>query len=192
MVFTSSMYSKILGPSPQGLMQSWFGAVGGLARIVAPILVTHLYTNFGPRWTFISVDTLVVMCILLFIVTSKKLIPYHMYVLGKTTNTLSSSSSIDTTIETHNDVNMNPKDFEGGNLCSGGGNLCSSGGNLCSGGGNLCSGGGNLCSGDALGELSKPVMRNTLVKYEHQYRTRPNSWSLVDRSSFYCSDTDFI
>ena len=36
MVLTSSMYSKILGPSPQGVMQSWYGAVGGLARIGRP------------------------------------------------------------------------------------------------------------------------------------------------------------
>ena len=150
------MYSKVLGPSPQGLMQSWFGAVGGLARIVAPILVTYLYTNFGPRWTFISVDSLVVLSMLLFMVTAKKLIPYHLYILKTNTMRLSSTSSIDTT-DVVKDVNMNQK------------------------------------SHDEMSELNKPVkMRNTVVKYEQQYRTRPNSWSLVDRSSFYCSDTDFI
>ena len=44
---------------------------------------------------------------------------------------------------------------------------------------------------DGLSELGKPVLRNSIVKYD-QYRNRPNSWSLVDRSSFYCSDSDFI
>jgi len=81
MVLTSSMYSKILGPSPQGVMQSWFGATGGVARIVSPLLVTYLYANFGPRWTFVSIDSLVVFAIIILLLTHRRLIPYHLFVL---------------------------------------------------------------------------------------------------------------
>lgn len=85
MVFTSAMYSKVLGPGPQGLMQSWFGAIGGMSRITAPVLVTYLYVEFGPRWTFISVDSLVVLSMLIFLVTYQRLLPFHMFVLKKNT-----------------------------------------------------------------------------------------------------------
>ena len=83
MVFTSSMYSKILGPRPQGIMQSLYGATGGTARIIAPLLVTYMYVGFGPLWTFISVDSLILMAILLFMLFCKRLTPYHLYVLDK-------------------------------------------------------------------------------------------------------------
>ena len=86
MVFSSSIYSKVLGPGPQGLMQSWYGATGGIARISAPVFITYLYVDLGPRWTFISVDSLVVVSILIFVFTYNRLIPYHLFVLNKNDN----------------------------------------------------------------------------------------------------------
>ena len=77
------MYSKILGPRPQGVMQSCYGATGGLARIVSPLLVTYLYANFGPRWTFVSVDSLVVLAVVVLLCTYRRLVPYHLYVLHR-------------------------------------------------------------------------------------------------------------
>lgn len=83
MVFTSSLYSKVLGPGPQGLMQSWFGAIGGIARITAPVIITYSYVDLGPRWTFISEDAFVLLSIFIFIFSYRKLVPYHKFIISK-------------------------------------------------------------------------------------------------------------
>ena len=58
-------------------------AVGGVARTAGPALVTYMYVLLGPRWTFLSVDGLLIAAILVIIVTYKRLIPYHVMVLKK-------------------------------------------------------------------------------------------------------------
>ncbi|XP_057315275.1 major facilitator superfamily domain-containing protein 8-like isoform X2 [Hydractinia symbiolongicarpus] len=83
LVMTTTIYSKILGPKPQGIMQSWFAATGGAARTIGPALVTYAYVEIGPRWTFFSVDGLLMISTVLLILAYKKLIPYHLFVLRK-------------------------------------------------------------------------------------------------------------
>lgn len=83
MVLTTSMYSKIIGPRPQGLLQSWLAAVGGVARTAGPALVTYMYVLLGPRWTFLSTDGLVVAAILILIICYKRMIPFHVMVVKK-------------------------------------------------------------------------------------------------------------
>ena len=50
---------------------------------MSPLLVTYLYANFAPRWTFVSVDSLVVLAVVVLLCTYRRLIPYHLYVLHK-------------------------------------------------------------------------------------------------------------
>jgi len=90
-------------------------AVGGIARTAGPALVTYLYVLAGPRWTFLSVDGLLIGAILLIIVSYKRLIPYHIMVLKKNKNIISmdlddpvfsrlhSCSSADTYLEDQNE-----------------------------------------------------------------------------------------
>lgn len=96
----------------QGLLQSWFAAVGGIARTAGPAFVTYMYISSGPRWTFISADGLLILAILVAVIGYKRLIPYHVFVLKKSKNIitadcdtlfigsrLQSSSSADTYVD---------------------------------------------------------------------------------------------
>ncbi|XP_069944648.1 major facilitator superfamily domain-containing protein 8 isoform X2 [Cherax quadricarinatus] len=49
---SSSFFSKLLGPKPQGVWMGILTSTGGLSRVVGPIFVSYLYTALGTRWTF--------------------------------------------------------------------------------------------------------------------------------------------
>ena len=83
LVLTTSIYSKIIGPRSQGLLQSWLAAVGGIARTVGPAIVTYMYVLAGPRWTFLTVDGFLIAALLVMAFCYKRLIPYHVMVLKK-------------------------------------------------------------------------------------------------------------
>ncbi|VDI77954.1 MFS transporter, ceroid-lipofuscinosis neuronal protein 7, partial [Mytilus galloprovincialis] len=55
-VMTYTLYSKILGPKPQGMMMGWLTASGSLARTVGPIFVSQVYNAYGPRHLSSSLD----------------------------------------------------------------------------------------------------------------------------------------
>jgi len=48
-----SMFSKKLGPGPQGTVMGWIGSVGSCGRIVGPILSGVLYRRFGQSSIFV-------------------------------------------------------------------------------------------------------------------------------------------
>ncbi|KAL3880090.1 hypothetical protein ACJMK2_032359, partial [Sinanodonta woodiana] len=48
-VISYTIYSKILGPKPQGLWMGWLTAAGSLARTLGPVFVTLVYDAYGPR-----------------------------------------------------------------------------------------------------------------------------------------------
>ncbi|KAL4660964.1 major facilitator superfamily domain-containing protein 8 isoform X1 [Arapaima gigas] len=51
-VMSYTLYSKIIGPKPQGVYMGWLTASGSGARTLGPVFVSHVYTNLGTRWTF--------------------------------------------------------------------------------------------------------------------------------------------
>ncbi|XP_078261411.1 major facilitator superfamily domain-containing protein 8 isoform X1 [Rhinoraja longicauda] len=51
-VLTYTLYSKILGPKPQGIYMGWLTASGSGARTLGPAFVGQVYPRYGPRWTF--------------------------------------------------------------------------------------------------------------------------------------------
>uniref|UniRef100_A0A3B4ZXH3 Major facilitator superfamily domain containing 8 n=1 Tax=Stegastes partitus TaxID=144197 RepID=A0A3B4ZXH3_9TELE len=51
-VMSYTLYSKILGPKPQGVYMGWLTASGSGARTLGPVFVSHVYTLLGPRWAF--------------------------------------------------------------------------------------------------------------------------------------------
>ncbi|XP_013386256.1 major facilitator superfamily domain-containing protein 8 isoform X5 [Lingula anatina] len=76
-VMTYTLFSKILGPKPQGIMMGWLTASGSLARTLGPIFVSQFYQNLGPRWTFSIIAGVVVVTIGVIIGMFKKLVPYQ-------------------------------------------------------------------------------------------------------------------
>ncbi|XP_068136078.1 major facilitator superfamily domain-containing protein 8 [Hyperolius riggenbachi] len=51
-VMSYTLYSKIIGPKPQGVYMGWLTAAGSAARTLGPVFVSETYTHLGPRWTF--------------------------------------------------------------------------------------------------------------------------------------------
>uniref|UniRef100_A0A8D3BYD6 Major facilitator superfamily (MFS) profile domain-containing protein n=1 Tax=Scophthalmus maximus TaxID=52904 RepID=A0A8D3BYD6_SCOMX len=51
-VMSYTLYSKILGPRPQGVYMGWLTASGSGARTLGPVFVSQVYTLLGPRWAF--------------------------------------------------------------------------------------------------------------------------------------------
>lgn len=75
-VMSYTLYSKILGPKPQGVYMGWLTAAGSGARTLGPIFVSHVYTLFGPRWAFSLICGMVIGAILLLIAVYKRLIAF--------------------------------------------------------------------------------------------------------------------
>ncbi|EPY85538.1 hypothetical protein CB1_000371036 [Camelus ferus] len=75
-VMSYTLYSKILGPKPQGVYMGWLTASGSAARILGPVFISQVYTSWGPRWAFSLVCGMVVLTITLLGVVYKRLIAY--------------------------------------------------------------------------------------------------------------------
>ncbi|EYB99248.1 hypothetical protein Y032_0124g1241 [Ancylostoma ceylanicum] len=52
-ICVTTIFSQVMGPCRQGTSQGLFIMAGSLGRLLAPLLMTALYTRFGPRapWT---------------------------------------------------------------------------------------------------------------------------------------------
>ncbi|XP_051650432.1 major facilitator superfamily domain-containing protein 8 isoform X2 [Manacus candei] len=75
-VMSYTLYSKILGPKPQGVYMGWLTASGSGARILGPVFVSQIYTHLGPRWAFSLICGVVVLSLLLLEIVYKRLIAF--------------------------------------------------------------------------------------------------------------------
>ncbi|RMB99544.1 hypothetical protein DUI87_23797 [Hirundo rustica rustica] len=75
-VMSYTLYSKVLGPKPQGVYMGWLTASGSGARILGPIFVSQIYTHLGPRWAFSLICGVVVVSLLLLEIVYKRLIAF--------------------------------------------------------------------------------------------------------------------
>ncbi|KAM5158970.1 major facilitator superfamily domain-containing protein 8 isoform 1-T1 [Callospermophilus lateralis] len=75
-VISYTLYSKILGPKPQGVYMGWLTASGSGARILGPVFISHVYTYLGPRWAFSLVCVIVLLTITLLGAVYKRLIAF--------------------------------------------------------------------------------------------------------------------
>ncbi|XP_006015676.2 major facilitator superfamily domain-containing protein 8 [Alligator sinensis] len=75
-VMSYTLYSKILGPKPQGVYMGWLTASGSGARILGPVFVSQIYTYFGPRWAFSLICGIIVLSLLVLEVVYKRLIAF--------------------------------------------------------------------------------------------------------------------
>ena len=72
-----TIYSKMLGPWPQGTMMGVLTGVGSLARALGPIVVSMLYGKEGPRISFIFLLSLISAAITLIAFTFKRYKEYN-------------------------------------------------------------------------------------------------------------------
>uniref|UniRef100_A0A8C1QET3 Major facilitator superfamily domain containing 8 n=1 Tax=Cyprinus carpio TaxID=7962 RepID=A0A8C1QET3_CYPCA len=75
-VMSYTLYSKILGPKPQGVYMGWLTASGSGARTLGPVFVSHVYTILGPRWAFSVICGIVLAAVVLLSAMYKRLIAF--------------------------------------------------------------------------------------------------------------------
>ena len=75
MAICQGMFSKVIGPRPQGLWMGLLTAVGSLARIVSPIFVSEIYKEFGTYWTFGLCAGSIVLAMVVTLATYGRLVP---------------------------------------------------------------------------------------------------------------------
>ncbi|XP_005991354.1 major facilitator superfamily domain-containing protein 8 [Latimeria chalumnae] len=75
-VMSYTLYSKILGPRPQGVYMGWLTASGSGARTLGPVFVSQVYTHLGPRWAFGLLCGIVILATLLLGVMYKRFIVF--------------------------------------------------------------------------------------------------------------------
>ncbi|XP_061814851.1 major facilitator superfamily domain-containing protein 8 [Nerophis lumbriciformis] len=75
-VMSYTLYSKILGPKPQGVYMGWLTASGSGARTLGPVFVSHVYTLLGPRWAFALICIMVAAAIVLLSAVYHRLIAF--------------------------------------------------------------------------------------------------------------------
>lgn len=68
-----TIFSKVLGPRPQGNWQGLITNAGCLSRITGPIFVIYGYTTYGPLWTFLAILILTFIPMIFLIILKKRL-----------------------------------------------------------------------------------------------------------------------
>ncbi|KAI1702462.1 major facilitator superfamily domain-containing protein [Ditylenchus destructor] len=50
----NTLFSKIIGPRRQGTQQGFLQMSGGMGGMIGPVMITSMYTSYGPRmvWNF--------------------------------------------------------------------------------------------------------------------------------------------
>ncbi|XP_065884613.1 major facilitator superfamily domain-containing protein 8-like isoform X2 [Dysidea avara] len=74
-----TIYSKLLGPWPQGLMMGFLSASASFGRIVGPSLLAKVYHEEGPRVTFLICIGVVLIGVITTIAFYTRLVPYSVY-----------------------------------------------------------------------------------------------------------------
>ncbi|VDN51458.1 unnamed protein product [Dracunculus medinensis] len=70
-----TIFSQILGPRKQGIMQGLFELGGCIARCVAPIILTILFESSGYLWSTISHIIMLLIGLFLLIIFYKRIVP---------------------------------------------------------------------------------------------------------------------
>ncbi|XP_064079304.1 major facilitator superfamily domain-containing protein 8-like isoform X2 [Macrobrachium nipponense] len=72
---SQAIYSKMLGPKPQGVWMGILTGVGGFSRILGPIFVTYVYTFYGTYLTFGVLTGAMALALVELSILYKQLIP---------------------------------------------------------------------------------------------------------------------
>ncbi|XP_042882470.1 major facilitator superfamily domain-containing protein 8-like [Penaeus japonicus] len=72
---SSSFFSKILGPKPQGVWMGILTSTGSLSRVTGPIFVSYMYTALGTRWTFGILLVIMSLTLVIISLLFKRLVP---------------------------------------------------------------------------------------------------------------------
>ncbi|XP_043068503.2 major facilitator superfamily domain-containing protein 8 isoform X1 [Drosophila bipectinata] len=70
-----TIFSKVLGPRPQGVWMGWMTGSGCLSRVLGPVFVGSIYTRLGTNWTFGVTSFMMLVSMLVLQCSNRLLIP---------------------------------------------------------------------------------------------------------------------
>ncbi|XP_017843584.1 major facilitator superfamily domain-containing protein 8 isoform X2 [Drosophila busckii] len=70
-----TIFSKVLGPRPQGVWMGMMTGAGCLSRVLGPLFVGSIYTRLGTYWTFGVTSSMMLIFMIWLLYTNKLLIP---------------------------------------------------------------------------------------------------------------------
>lgn len=70
-----TLFSKILGPRPQGVWMGLMTASGCFSRVLGPVFVSNVYTVYGTIWVFGLTGAMMVLCMLWLYLVRNRLVP---------------------------------------------------------------------------------------------------------------------
>ena len=74
-ITTTTLFSKVLGPRRQGTQQGIFQASGSAARMIGPILISILYSLYGPRIAWIMEVIVISTTLISWLVCYRRMVP---------------------------------------------------------------------------------------------------------------------
>ena len=80
---SSSLFSKILGPKPQGIWMGVLTSTGSLSRGTGPVFVSYMYTSLGTRWTFGTLFFVISGALLIILLLYRRLLPMNITANGR-------------------------------------------------------------------------------------------------------------
>jgi len=69
------MYSRVIGPRRQGVMQGLLLQVASVGRTIAPIFMTQLFSNFGPLYAWTVEIIFILTAIIFVLLVYRRLVP---------------------------------------------------------------------------------------------------------------------
>lgn len=87
MAICQAMFSKIIGPRPQGVWMGVLTSVGSLARITGPLFISFVYAFYGTYWTFGTCSLTLVVATVVTMFTYSRLVPLEERVTAAQHNT---------------------------------------------------------------------------------------------------------
>uniref|UniRef100_A0A914EB48 Major facilitator superfamily (MFS) profile domain-containing protein n=1 Tax=Acrobeloides nanus TaxID=290746 RepID=A0A914EB48_9BILA len=89
----STLFSRILGPRRQGTQQGILQMSGSVARMIGPILISYLYTQYGPRIAWIMEGGVILFTALLWVVFYRRMVPLKIDKNANSTNKVENGTS---------------------------------------------------------------------------------------------------
>uniref|UniRef100_A0A914DM25 Major facilitator superfamily (MFS) profile domain-containing protein n=1 Tax=Acrobeloides nanus TaxID=290746 RepID=A0A914DM25_9BILA len=71
----STLFSRIIGPRRQGTQQGMLQMSGSVARMAGPILISFLYTQYGPRIAWIMEGGVILLTVSLWMIFYRRMVP---------------------------------------------------------------------------------------------------------------------
>lgn len=78
-----TIFSKVLGPRPQGVWMGFMTGAGCASRVLGPVFVSVIYTRFGTYHTFGITGLTLIVCMSWLQIVNKRLVPPKAIILSK-------------------------------------------------------------------------------------------------------------